>query len=334
MKRQIVLLAALVFGLLAAPSAFAQATRTWVSGVGDDANPCSRTAPCKTFAGAISKTAAGGEIDTLDPGGFGAVTITKAITIANEGVGEAGVAATGINGIVVNCSTDPTCVVILRGLIIDGGPIGSNSLAGVKFIAGKVLAIQNCAIRNFTGGSPNGYGVQFVPGGSQGGFGLVIENTTISTNGVGVTGSGSGGGVLVAPANNTPANFSIILDHVQIIGNNAGLRADNTNGTGAIGVTVSNSVISGNANSGVAAISTSLIAPVAVEIDHSTVSHNGSVALNSSGPGSTVRFGTSTIAVNLSAFKTNNGGTLTTDGDNHVFDNGSVGSTPTSAPAS
>ena len=72
---------AMCFSLFSAP-AHAQATRTWVSGVGDDANPCSRTAPCKTFAGAISKTAAGGEINCLDPGGFGAVTITKAITIS------------------------------------------------------------------------------------------------------------------------------------------------------------------------------------------------------------------------------------------------------------
>jgi hypothetical protein len=63
----------------------AQATRTWVSGVGDDANPCSRTAPCKTFAGAISKTAPCGEISVLDPGGFGAVTITKSITINGTG---------------------------------------------------------------------------------------------------------------------------------------------------------------------------------------------------------------------------------------------------------
>jgi hypothetical protein len=79
----------------------AQATRTWVSGVGDDANPCSRTAPCKTFAGAISKTAAGGEINVLDPGGFGGVTITKSISIIAEGV-EAGVLVSGTNAIVVN----------------------------------------------------------------------------------------------------------------------------------------------------------------------------------------------------------------------------------------
>src|SRR5580693_9720 len=70
---------------LVAPSASAQAPRTWVSGVGDDANPCSRTAPCKTFAGAISKTVAGGEISVLDPGGYGALTITKAITIDGGG---------------------------------------------------------------------------------------------------------------------------------------------------------------------------------------------------------------------------------------------------------
>src|SRR6201990_1323334 len=84
--------------ILASAPAHAQATRTWVSGVGDDANPCSRTAPCKTFAGAISKTAASGEIDVLDPGGFGALTITKAITIANDGVGTAGVLVSGTNG--------------------------------------------------------------------------------------------------------------------------------------------------------------------------------------------------------------------------------------------
>jgi hypothetical protein len=87
--------------VLHATSANAQATRTWVSGVGDDANPCSRTAPCKTFAGAISKTAAGGEINCIDAGGFGAVTITKSMTIDCANV-EAGVLVSGTNGIIVN----------------------------------------------------------------------------------------------------------------------------------------------------------------------------------------------------------------------------------------
>src|SRR6201987_4250349 len=86
---------------LSVAPAHAQATRTWVSGVGDDVNPCSRTAPCKTFAGAISKTAAGGEINVLDPGGFGAVMITKGITISSAGF-EGGVLVQGTNGIVVS----------------------------------------------------------------------------------------------------------------------------------------------------------------------------------------------------------------------------------------
>src|SRR5262245_8204893 len=100
--------------LSTATLAHAQATRTWVSGVGDDANPCSRTAPCKTFAGTISKTAAGGEINTLDPGGFGTVTITKSITIDGT-AGLGGVLASGTNGIVVN-ATGANDVVILRNL--------------------------------------------------------------------------------------------------------------------------------------------------------------------------------------------------------------------------
>src|SRR6266566_6186450 len=123
----------------------AQASRTWVSGVGDDANPCSRTAPCKTFAGAISKTAAGGEIDALDPGGFGAVTITKGITIDGGGGQVASVLVSGTNGIVVqaNASTD---VVTLRNLRING--IGSG-INGVQFNSGKALLIQNCEIFGF-----------------------------------------------------------------------------------------------------------------------------------------------------------------------------------------
>src|SRR5215471_9230923 len=94
-------LASALLALVFMSPAYAQATRTWVSGVGDDANPCSRTAPCKTFAGAISKTAASGEINCLDPGGFGAVTITKSITISCE-AGTAGVLVSGTNGINVN----------------------------------------------------------------------------------------------------------------------------------------------------------------------------------------------------------------------------------------
>src|SRR6185503_17996498 len=91
------------FMLVVASAAQAQATRTWVSGVGDDLNPCSRTAPCKTFAGAISKTAKDGEISVLDPGGYGAVTITKSIYInGTHGAGYGSIIASLVNGIIIN----------------------------------------------------------------------------------------------------------------------------------------------------------------------------------------------------------------------------------------
>src|SRR6188472_885924 len=92
---------AIIAIMLSMASANAQATRTWVSGVGDDANPCSRTAPCKTFAGAISKTATGGEINCLDPGGFGGLTITKSIAIDCHFTG-GGILAASANGVIIN----------------------------------------------------------------------------------------------------------------------------------------------------------------------------------------------------------------------------------------
>src|SRR5260370_32914820 len=138
--------ATLLVIFLSSSDAQAQATRTWVSGVGDDANPCSRTAPCKTFAGAISKTAAGGEIDALDPAGYGAVTITKAITIDGGGGQVASVLVSGTNGIVINANA-ATDVVILRNLRING--IGSG-LNGIQFLSGKALGVENCAVFGFT----------------------------------------------------------------------------------------------------------------------------------------------------------------------------------------
>src|SRR5437764_8479960 len=149
----------------------AQATRTWVSGVGDDANPCSRTAPCKTFAGAISKTAPGGEIDALDPGGFGAVTITKSITLDGGGGQVASVLVAGTNGIVV--AAGATDVVTIRNLRIDGLRGSGNANAGIngiRFISGKVLHIGNCNIFGFNN---NGIDIAMSAPGS-----VFVENTT------------------------------------------------------------------------------------------------------------------------------------------------------------
>jgi len=126
-------------------TAQAQVVRTWVSGiVGDDTNPCSRVLPCGTFAGAISKTAAGGEIDVIDPGDFGTLTITKAITIDGGGGQIASILVTGTNGIIVNAG--PTDVVTLRNLSINGFKFAVN---GIQYRAGGGLHIENCNIFGF-----------------------------------------------------------------------------------------------------------------------------------------------------------------------------------------
>lgn len=178
---------------LASAPAHAQATRTWVSGVGDDANPCSRTAPCKTFAGAISKTAAFGEINVLDPGGFGAVTITKSITISSTF--EAGVLVSGTNGIVVSlpASTDR---VLLQGLDIEGLGTG---IDGVKIIGSGTTTIVNCTIRHFTGNGVNLNGASTAR--------AVVKNSIITNNNGGFLIAGAGG------AQNTGLSVDTMYDN-------------------------------------------------------------------------------------------------------------------------
>src|SRR5688572_32283714 len=123
-----------------------QATRTWISGVGNDVNPCSRTAPCKTFAGAISKTASPGEINALDPGGFGAVTITKSITLDGGGA-FASILASGTNGVIINA---PDAIINIRNISINGAGsiLGIN---GIRVLAARKVQVENCTISNFSG---------------------------------------------------------------------------------------------------------------------------------------------------------------------------------------
>jgi hypothetical protein len=145
------------FMLTLSTFANAQATRTWVSGVGDDLNPCSRTAPCKTFAGAVSKTAIAGEINAIDPGGYGTVTLTKSMTIDGGGT-MASILASGTNGVIVNIAAnanDPQRRVTLRRLSINGtgavNGVGQNTgLNGIRYLAGNQLNVENCYIQNFT----------------------------------------------------------------------------------------------------------------------------------------------------------------------------------------
>jgi len=283
--------------LLTATGAFAQATRTWVSGVGDDANPCSRTAPCKTFAGAISKTAAGGTIDVLDPGGFGAVTITKAITLEN--VGEiAGVLVSGTNGIIVNAGGSDT--VVLRGLSIDG--IGTG-LSGVRFLAGGKLVVERCVIQNFTQN-----GIDFEPSASSQ---LVVSDTTINNNNLSTS-----SGVLVA-GTGTPVNT--LIERSRILQNGIGVQVKNGN------VMVRNSSVSQN-NVGIKPTSSTVAARVA--LDDSIVSDNTGAGVVTSGSQASAVISRSTISNNLVGVS----GTVSSFGDNRIFNNTSDGSPSGSLP--
>ena len=208
MRRVALLAIALGCVSIGSTAASAQATRTWVSGVGDDANPCSRTAPCKTFAGAISKTAASGEINCIDPGGFGAVTITKAITISCE-AGTAGVLVAGTNGIVVSAGSGDN--VYLKGLDIEG--LGSG-LSGILFNSGSALFIQDIVIRGFNGSA--GFGISFRPNVSAS---LTVLNSVIHHNGT----ASDGGGITIAPTGAAVA--SALLNKVSLEHNFVGASA-------------------------------------------------------------------------------------------------------------
>ena len=169
--------------LLQAAPAHAQASRTWVSGVGDDVNPCSRTAPCKTFAGAISKTALNGEINCLDPGGFGAVTITKSITIDCHEV-FASILNSGTNGVNIPFDSfnaaDVRKTVRLRNINFNGIDTGVNGIriTGGAVIAAGVVIIEDCLIDGNFAGSARGISDERIGGGE-----LYVSNTTVRNTG-------------------------------------------------------------------------------------------------------------------------------------------------------
>ena len=248
--RKINLLSALAMVLLGTTLMSAQASRTWVSGVGDDANPCSRTAPCKTFAGAISKTAAGGEIDALDPAGYGAVTITKAITIDGGGGQVASVLVSGTNGIVVQAG--PSDVVILRNLRINGIGTGIN---GIRFLSGKDLNVESCFIFGFT---TNGIDIALNQGTQAS---VHILNTIMKNNG----GDGVRATNAVSPVVNVEIQQSYALlngavgfhaaDRSKVVAFQShaeqgtdGFKAEDLSGAGLTQMIVSNSEASYNTN--------------------------------------------------------------------------------------
>ncbi len=279
------------FGLFAG-GAFAQATRTWVSGVGDDANPCSRTAPCKTFAGAISKTAAGGEINAMDPGGYGALTITKSITISGDGT-MASVLVSGTNGIVVQAAASD--VVILRNLHFDGIGAGIN---GIRFLAGGELHVENCEIRGFTQQA-----IDVAPSNDALVF---VTNSALRNN--------TAGAIYIHPS--ASAHVSAVVDGVSMKGNGRGLRAEDGSA-----VAVRNTAATGNALNGFVALASSR--PVDITISDSISSLNGAAGIYS-GAFATVRIANTTITGNNIGLQVV-GGSMISLGNNTLTGNGSNG---------
>lgn len=285
-KLRIIIQSLTICLLLAAAGSFAQAqTRTWVSGTGSDANPCSRTAPCQTFASALSKTSAGGEISVLDPHGFGAVTITKAITINGEG-SLSSILANGVTGITVNAGA--TDNVYIKNIDISGVGTGVN---GINWIAGNALIVEKVRIYNFTG---TGINVNKTTGGF-----LSVSNSNVSNCVVGGIVSTTSGGTLRAEISETKA-----------FGCTNGFKAGANSQ-----MTVKSSTASGCGTAGFIASGATAV----LNMDSCVATHNGDgVKVESSG---TARVAQSTVANNIINGLNNAGGTIESYQDNYIRGN-------------
>lgn len=286
-------LAIMAFTLMVTSGVQAQATRTWVSGVGDDANPCSRTAPCKTFAGAISKTATNGEISALDPGGFGAVTITKSITINGDGT-LAGILAAGTTGVIIN---NAAAEVTLRNISINGA---GNGIDGVRIIAASTVHIDSVQIESFTG---DGIEVALTLANATR---LDVRNTTITEC--------AGSGILIGGTNTLASAVSV--DRVNLIRNGHGVRVNNRGV-----VAISNSVfMANNANVGSAAVlaDSAVVAGAIIDVENCQINLN-SIAIQAN-TNQVVRLSNAHITGNGNALNFA-GGTIATYNNNRIFGN-------------
>ena len=308
-------------------TAWAQASRTFVSGVGNDADPCSRTAPCRTFAGAFNKTAVNGEISVLDPGGYGGLTITKSISINGEWGGEAGslVAGAGVNGITVNAgSTDR---VNLRGLYIQGVGSATN---GIRYLAGGSLHVQNTVVQGFRASSAGG-GNAILVAPTGGNLVLDLDNVLLVDNGVPAN---VGAGLAIRPTG--AAVVRVTGMRVQSLGNQVGVDINGDNGTGAVDLTLADSTLSRNVGDGLSCFSPNgADALVRVTVDSSMAAGNGGIGLHSLGQRCTVRVKDSVSTANAAAgLQANNSGILQSYGDNATEGNGNANAGVTPAPPS
>ncbi|HEX8193766.1 MAG TPA: right-handed parallel beta-helix repeat-containing protein [Allosphingosinicella sp.] len=289
--------AALFAGLMmgGASSAYGQATRTWISGVGDDVNPCSRTAPCKTFAGAISKTAAGGEINAIDPGGYGTVTITKSITL--DGLGQmTSLLANGATGITVNGAG---IVVNIRNVTIN---CGSNAVGnGIRILQAAHVNIENVVIENCTGTGANGNGVVIAT--SAGNVRVDIRNVRFANLGAhGVHSNPTGGTV-----------FLNVSDSSFVRGGTTAIQLRQLTNATIDRVTVTNH----NPGAAVAAELTSVL----THISNSVFADNAFGVFNGNGGNPITRISNTVITRSTTSALQISGGSIISNGDNPIRQN-------------
>jgi len=298
------LIAILVASLtIAVQPASAQATRTWVSGTGNDANPCSRTAPCKTFAGAISKTAAGGEINALDPGGFGEVTITKSITIDGGSGQVASVLAAGTNGIIINAGAND--VVTLRNIQINGvNGTPTPGLNGIRFVAGSSLVVENVRVFGF---SQTGIDINLNTASA---VRVMITETIVSNSATGIFAKNAGSGRLTVSA-----------QRVSLLKNSTvGLKGDQTAGSGGVICAISDSMVAGNVT-GVHAAG-GAAGGVIIQVARSSVVNNVNTGVLADGSGTGVALLSNTlVSGNGTDLASASGGQLDTYKNNAVNGN-------------
>ncbi len=293
---------AIALFLLVSQAAHGQLTRTWVSVNGNDANDCSRATPCRTLSTALAKSSAGGEIDVLDSGDFGKVTLNKAVTVLAPGV-LGGIQSSIGTAITVNAGANDK--IVLRGLTIDGLGTG---LDGISFAAGGALYVENCTVNNFSR-----YGLDFAPANGSGK--LFITDTVVRNNGVAAVG---GGVHLIAT---TGPGFIASVDGLRSESNVAGLKAE-TLGV----VTVRNSLSANNGYSGYTAVTPSGSGDVRLFLENSVSTHNGTTGIASVGV-ATVIISNMVITDNQTGLGVS-GGSIISFGNNKIQANTTDG-TPT-----
>jgi len=284
----------------------AQPARVFVAAQGLDSNPCTFALPCRTFQHAHDVVAANGEIDVLDPAGYGALTVTKSISI--QGHGFAGLAVTSGKGVTINAGS--TDVVNLNGLLIDGIGLGLN---GIVFNTGQWLTIENCVIRRFTGA-----GLMFSPSASSS---LAVSSTQVANNGsYGIDVFPSGSGFVTA-----------VFNRVEVTSNvDIGIAVNSAASTGTVNVTVTESIAAGISNGiGFGVSSLADHAPTTLMVFHS-VAANNNVGLFAGGTGAVLNLAYSMVTGNANGWFTGTGGVLQSYGDNYIDGNASSQTAPPS----